>query len=312
MEPLVVAMVLVAAVMHVAWNVLLKTAGDPLRTAAVGILVATAVVVPLAIVGWSIADRPPIPPEVLVVAGLSGLVETVYFVLLSGAYRRSELSVVYPVARGTAPLIAAAVGVVILGERPGPTAIAGVAALLAGILLLQRPWRLLGSRASAAERAAAGFAYATGACIAGYTVLDRVGVGLVEPWLYAALIWPAMAVGLWAWIGLAGRGGRRHVGAGRSAEAAPGERPAPDADPAVDPGTAAAGGLLTLAAYGLVLVALSVAPVSVIAPLRESAVVLAAGWGALRLGEATGMPDAVRRLAAAGLVLAGIVLLVAG
>jgi drug/metabolite transporter (DMT)-like permease len=311
MEPLVVAMVLVAAVMHVAWNVLLKTAGDPLRTAAVGVLVATAVVVPLAIVGWWIADRPPIPPEVLVVAGLSGLVETVYFVLLSGAYRRSELSVVYPVARGTAPLIAVVVGVAILGERPGPTAIAGVAALLAGILLLQRPWRLLGSRASAAERAAAGFAYATGACIAGYTVLDRVGVGLIEPWLYAALIWPAMAVGLSAWIGLAGRRDRQ-VDAGRSADAAPGGGPAPDADRAVDLGAAALGGLLTLAAYGLVLVALSVAPVSVVAPLRESAVVLAAGWGALRLGEATGTPDAVRRLAAAGLVLAGIVLLVAG
>lgn len=311
MEPFVVAMVLVAAVMHVAWNVLLKTAGDPLRTAAVGVVVATGVVVPLAAVGWWIAGRPPIPPEVVVVAGLSGLVETIYFVLLSGAYRRSELSVVYPVARGTAPLLAVVVGVAVLGERPGPTAVAGVAALLAGILILQRPWRLLGGRASAAERAAAGFAYATGACIAGYTVLDRVGVGLVAPWLYAALIWPAMAVGLWTWIGLADRGGRRRVRPGRSTEAMPSGTPGPEAGPAVDIRAAAIGGLLTLAAYGLVLVALSVAPVSVVAPLRESAVVLAAGWGALRLGEATGTPDAARRLAAAALVLAGIVLLVA-
>jgi hypothetical protein len=78
----------------------------------------------------------------------------------------------------------------------------------------------------------------------------------------------------------------------------------------VDVGRASLGGLLTLVAYGLVLWALSVAPLTAVAPLRESAVVLAAGWGALRLGEAEDRRDAARRIVASGFVVLGIVLLV--
>lgn len=291
MEPLVVGLVLVAAVLHVVWNVLLKTAGDPLRTAAVGVLAATAAVVPIALAGWWLSDRPAVPPEAFALAAASGLVETAYFVLLSAAYRRGDLSVVYPTARGTAPLLAVIVGVVVLGERLGPAGAAGVAALLAGILLLQRPWRGLAGDADPRTRAATWFAIATGVCIAGYTALDRVGVRMTEPWLYAALIWSAMAVGLLGWLATVGRrGGGPTVG--------------------VDVPRAILGGLMTLLAYGLVLGALAVAPLSAVAPLRESAIVLAAGWGALRLGEAADRADAARRLVAAALVVVGIALLV--
>ncbi len=66
-----------------------------------------------------------------------------YFILLSAAYRRGDLSVVYPIARGTAPLLAVAIGVVVLGERLGVAGSIGVVALLAGFLLLQRPWRAI-------------------------------------------------------------------------------------------------------------------------------------------------------------------------
>lgn len=291
MEPFVVGLVLVAAVLHVVWNVLLKTAGDPLRTAAVGVLAATLVVVPLAVAGWWLAERPAIPGEALALALGSGIVETAYFVLLSAAYRRGDLSIVYPTARGTAPLLAVIVGVVVLGERLDPIGAVGVGALVAGILLLQRPWLALAAGADRRARAAATYALASGICIAGYTALDRVGVRQTEPWLYAALIWPVMTAGLLAWLALPAR-----AGGGPTA--------------GVDVGRAVLGGLLTLVAYGLVLGALAVAPLTAVAPLRESAIVLAAGWGALRLGEASDRRDASRRLVAAGLVVVGIALLV--
>ncbi len=111
-----------------------------MRTAAVGLLAAAVVVIPLALVVWLLSDRPFVPPEALALAGLSGLVETAYFVLLAAAYRRGDLSVVYPTARGTAPLIAVIIGITLLGERLAPVGFLGVAALLAGILILQRPW----------------------------------------------------------------------------------------------------------------------------------------------------------------------------
>lgn len=293
MEPLSVGLVLAAAVLHVVWNVLLKTAGDPLRTAAVGLLAASAVVVPVAAVAWWLDDRPAIPPETLAIALASGAVETVYFVLLSGAYRRGDLSIVYPTARGTAPLVAVVIGVVVLGERLGPVGTAGVVALLAGILLLQRPWRGFAAGADPRMRAATVFALGAGVCIAGYTALDRVGVRQVEPLLYAGLIWPVMTVGVLAWLALGVRDGR---------------------GPAVgvDVRTAVLGGLLTILAYGLVLAVLAVAPLTAVAPLRESAIVLAAGWGALRLREADDRRDAARRLLAAGLAVTGIALLLAG
>jgi drug/metabolite transporter (DMT)-like permease len=291
MEPVVVGMVLVAAFLHVLWNVLLKTAGDPLRTAAVGMLAATMLLVPLAFVGWWLAGRPPIPGEAFAIALASGLVETAYYGALSAAYRRGDLSIVYPTARGTAPVLAVAIGVLFLGERLGPVGAAGVAALLAGIVLLQRPWQGLVAGADPRARSASLFALATGICIATYSALDRVGVRLTEPWLYAGLIWPATTMGLLGWLTVTGGDGRGPtVG--------------------VDVRRAAAVGLLTLAAYGIVLGALAVAPLSAVAPLRESAIVLAAGWGVLGLGETADRRDAARRMLAAGLVVLGIVLLV--
>jgi drug/metabolite transporter (DMT)-like permease len=292
-EPLVVAVVLLAALLHVVWNVLLKTAGEPLRTAAVGVLAASLVILPAAAVAWLATGGPAVPAEAVVLAAASGAIETLYFVLLAAAYRRGDLSIVYPTARGTAPLLAVAIGVVVLGERLGPVGFAGVVALLAGILILQRPWRGLRPGADPRERAATLFAIGTGVCIAAYSAVDRVGVRETEPWLYAALIWAFMAFGLVGWVVLVSRPvGRSGLLSG------------------VDVPRAAAGGLLTLFAYGLILLAFTVAPLSAVAPLRESAVVLASGWGALRLGEAADRRDAARRILASVLVVVGIGLLV--
>jgi uncharacterized membrane protein len=239
--------------------------------------------------GPSTADARP----AIVLAAVSGLVEAAYFVLLSRAYRHGDLSVVYPTARGTAPLVAVAIGVLVLGERLTPLGAVGVASLLLGIVLLQRPWRLfVAGGLEPAARTASIAALATGVMVALYSAIDRLGVRAVEPAVYAALLWPAMV----GWLGVA-------VLVSRGAAST-------RAATAIDLPRAVVGGLLTYAAYLLVLVALSVAPLTAVTPLRESAVVLAAAWGAIRLGEAMDRGDVARRVVAAGLVVAGIVLLV--
>ena len=294
MDPLVFGLVAGAAVLHVAWNVLLKTAGDPLRAAAIGMTSAAAVIVPAAAIGWFVIGRPSIPIEAIGLSIVSGVLEAAYFGFLAAAYRRGDLSVVYPIARGTAPLLAVAVGIGILGERLGAPGIAGVGLLLVGLLILQRPWRVLraANRASGSGDAAVRFALATGVMIAAYSAVDRVGSRLVEPWFYAGLIWASCMIFLWAYVWF------RRVVLRAPAETGPFDRR-----------RAAIGGWITLSAYLLILVAFSVAPLTAVAPLRESAIVLASGWGTMRLGEGRDRSETIRRIGASALVVGGAILL---
>ena len=291
MDPLVIGLVAVSAVLHVAWNVRLKTADDPLRAATVGMLAASIGIVPVGAAAWWAAGSPAVPVEGIGLGVLSGTVEAGYFILLSAAYRRGDLSVVYPLARGTAPLLAVAVGVLVLGERLGLAGSIGVMALIAGFLLLQRPWRVL--RGHDPLDPSILFALATGVSIATYTAIDRVGTRLIEPLPYAAILWVTTSVVLVGWVRVVGGG---DIGAGGRAAVR----------------SAAIGGWLTLIAYVLILFALSVAPLSGVAPLRESATVVAAAWGSWRLGEAVSRGEGVRRVAASLLIVAGALLLAVG
>ncbi len=302
MDPLIVGLVAVSAVLHVAWNVRLKTAGDPLRTATVGMLAATLGIVPIGVAAWLVAGSPALPAEGIVLGVVSGTVEAGYFILLSAAYRRGDLSVVYPIARGTAPLLAVAFGVVVLGERLGLIGSLGVVALLAGFLVLQRPWRALTSRRARRGRAGGGgmdpaiaFALAAGVSIATYTALDRIGTRLIDPLPYAAILWVTTSVVLVLWVRVTGRASGS-LFAGGMAEAR----------------RSAVGGWLTLGAYVLILIALSVAPLSGVAPLRESATVFAAAWGSMRLGEAVTGRETARRIGASVLIVAGALALALG
>ncbi|HET9614295.1 MAG TPA: EamA family transporter [Candidatus Limnocylindrales bacterium] len=317
MDPLVFVLVAGAAVLHVTWNILLKTAGDPLRAAGVGMATAAVALCPTALVAWLVVGRPAIPTETLVLSVVSGALEALYFSFLAAAYRRGDLSLVYPLARGTAPLLAVVIGVVLLQERLGPIGYVGVACLLVGLLALQRPWRYL--RASGREGGgAAGFALLTGITIASYSAVDRVAVRGTEPWIYAGLIWASCTAFLWAYIaferrrvparaGLAVAAAGAGAGGVATSGAAFGARSA--ASPAFDARRAGVGGLITLAAYLLILVAFTVAPLTAVAPLRESAIVLASGWGAIRLREGADRRDVARRLGSAALVVVGAVLL---
>jgi uncharacterized membrane protein len=300
MSPQIIALVALAAVLHVAWNVRLKTVGDPLRTATIGMLAASVGIVPAGIAVWWISGAHPLPLDGIALGLASGVIEAVYFIFLAAAYRRGDLSVVYPLARGTAPLLAVVVGVGLLGERLGVAGSFGVVALLAGFLWLQRPWRALAMARGGGWTSGRGavdtsivFALATGVTIATYTALDRVGTRLIEPVPYAAILWATCCVALVLWIRLVAGGDLMRHGPAATR-------------------SAAIGGWLTLGAYLCVLVALSVAPLSGVAPLRESATVFAAAWGSVRMGEAADRGEVRRRIGASVLIVGGALLLAAG
>ena len=103
MPTLAIVLVLVAAVLHAGWNVLLKTSGDTLTTAVRLQAIGTAVLVPIGIAAWLANGMPAVSGAAIGLALVSGVLEAAYFVLLAPAYRRGPLSLVYPLARGSAP-----------------------------------------------------------------------------------------------------------------------------------------------------------------------------------------------------------------
>jgi drug/metabolite transporter (DMT)-like permease len=302
--PLALAFVAVAAVLHAGWNVLLKTSGDPLRTAVRLQAFGSLVLVPVAVVAWLVGGRVAIDPRGVAIAIGSGVLEAAYFVFLSAAYRRGDLSLVYPIARGSAPLLAVAFGVGVLGERLGSGATLGVVCLLGGILAVARPWRAF-REAGREHRGAIGFALATGVTIAAYSAVDRVGVRIIEPWQYGAILAIAATIILSVTVTFGRRWGLL--------------APAPVVPAGSGTGSSSkallrdgAAGVLSLIAYLLILVAYSMAPLAAVAPLRESAIVLAAAWGSFRLGESSGRAEGAIRIGAAALVVVGAVLLATG
>jgi uncharacterized membrane protein len=318
--PFALALIAVAAVLHAGWNVLLKTSGDTLLTSARLQAIGTLILAPIGIVAWLLNGAPSLSPAGLGVAFVSAILEAIYFILLASAYSRGDLSLVYPLARGTAPILAVVFAVVVLGERLDALASLGVGLVLVGILLVARPWRALGE-AGRRHRGAVGFALATGVTIAAYSAVDRVGVRLIEAWQYGVIL-AILATSILATIVLVGR----RMGWLPTPEP-PAKTPRadpPGADPAgADPvapsrsalarfGRDGVAGVLALTAYLLILVAYSVAPLAVVSPLRESAIVLGAAWGSIRLGEAAGRREAGLRIGAAALVVVGAVLVAVG
>jgi uncharacterized membrane protein len=286
-----IALVLVSAVLHVAWNSLVKTSGDPLATATRAVGLGVLAVTPLAATLWLATGRPTLAPEGWLIVVVSGIVSAAYFVPLSAAYRRGALSSVYPVARGTGALLAALIGVVVLGERLAPAGYAGILLLLAGTMA---------AAMAAAARTTVAPALLAGCAMAGYLALDRVGVRTGPAWLYAWALWSVCAVGLVAWSQLIAR-----LRAPSAVPAVPRLAPAerPDRREFL---RALAAGLLIIGTYMLILLAFEIAPLAGVAPLRESATILAALWGVAALKE---RERAAVRLAAATAVAAGAVLL---
>ena len=244
---------------------LVKGSGDPMATFQRATIAAGLIITPPTAVVWLLTGRPGISPSAAGWCALSASLELTYLWLLAAAYRRGELSVVYPIARGTAPLLAVVVGLGLLHERLTLLQLVGVGLLLLGILAVAVSQS--GGRATLP-------AFLTGVAIAAYVAIDRVGVRLSTPWLYGWLlvVLLAIAVPLSTWI---------------ASHLTLGGRPLSDlsASPPLGIGKAILIGSFMWGGYLLVLWALSLAPLSVVAPVRETAVVGVAIWGVWRLRE---------------------------
>lgn len=256
---------LAAAVLHACWNLLLARERDTAATSAASLVVFVAVLAPVAAATWRIEGSA--WPYIAASAAL----ELAYIVLLAAAYRRFELSLVYPLARGLAPVLALLIVVAVVGTRPSAGEIAGVVAVAAGILLVRGVGR---------SGAGSALAITIAACIAGYTVVDRYGIrhANAAPYLLLVMLGPAIAYPIAV-------GRQRLVAAARP--------------------VAAVIGTASAATYLLVLLALRLASAPAVSAVRETSVVIAAALARVVLAERVGR----RRLAGAALVVVGVVLL---
>jgi len=280
-----VLVILAAAVVHATWNLLAKGAGG--GALFVWLYAVTSTVLWLPIVVRILARAVPdlTGRQWLFIVG-SGLIHVVYFLVLQRGYDSADLSIVYPVARGSGPLIATAGAVAVYGERPSNVAVAGIGVIVCGILILAHPT----SRRNEGVRLAVVYGLTTGMLIAMYTLWDKHAVAtlavspLLMQWfstLIRVISLSPLAVTrraniptLWrrvSWFALA-------IGA------------------------------LNPLAYLLVLIAMQFTPVSVVAPAREISVVVGVLFGSWWFRE----PDIRRRLAAAALTTCGIALLALG
>jgi len=274
------ALVVFSAFVHASWNFLLKKSGGGggLIAAASALSLVVYAPIVIAVMWYSAYD---FKPAHLALMFASGMIHTVYFLLLDRAYRSGgDLSIVYPLARSTGPLLTIVVAIALLGERPGPTAIGGALLIGASALLLTgNPFAWHKSDA----RHAVGFALLTGCVIAGYTIFDKASVAawLIPPLLYD---WGCNFFRVLVLVPFARR---RWPG---TMEVAWRERRK----------TVVAIALMSPLSYILVLTAMVFTPVSLVAPAREVSILFAALMGAHFLREG----DLGRRVVAAvGMVL---------
>ena len=259
-----------AAFVHAFWNILLARARDIESATAVALITAELVFAPVAVFTWDVEGG--VWPFLIA----SGLLQLTYFVLLATAYRLVPLSVVYPIARGGAPVLVLLIGVVVLGRATSWTQVLAVVLVVAGILLVRG--------VHDANRRGVAFGLAIASCIAVYTLVDKGGVAHAEPITYLELSMLAPAV-IYAAAVMRVKGVdavRRAVG-----------------------WESILAGVCTFGAYALVLAALQRAPAAPVAAVRETSVVIAALLAAVVLKERV----TPLRFAGAVLVAGGVALL---
>ncbi|MFN7888516.1 MAG: EamA family transporter [Betaproteobacteria bacterium] len=271
--------VLLAALLHASWNALIKGGRDVL-------LDTSAIVVGAGVVAIPFLFVVPVPArESWPFIAASVTIHLAYYYLLVAAYRVGDLSLVYPLMRGVAPLLTAVLGVALLGEVPSAFGWAGMLAISGGVFLLA--YRALGH---APSRAAIGFALTNAAVIAAYTLVDGTGARRAgDAWGY--IVWLFVLDMLpFSLFMLATR--RAQFVAFLRANALRG----------------LAGGALSAGAYAISVWAMTRAPVALVASLRETSVLFATLLGARLLRERL----TARRWAGVAAVVAGVIALKAG
>jgi drug/metabolite transporter (DMT)-like permease len=292
------ALILAAALAHATWNLFSKQASAAGASSFVWLmsLAATGLYAPVVAVSMLLS-----PPRLTLLdwvfmAG-TGFLQVGYFLFLQAGYRLGDLSLVYPLGRGSGALLAALAGITLLGERPGPAGITGIVLVVLGVLVLGAPGR--GGAASPAPPGAPAsprlsraivFALVTGTFIASYTLWDKYAVSTlrVPPLIQGYASLPVMALVL-APSALRQRGRTARVWRGYRRQV-----------------TGAA--VLSPLAYILVLIAMSFTAVSAVAPAREVSVLVGVLLGRRLLGEGS----LARRLTAASAIAAGIICIAVG
>lgn len=262
-----------AAVLHATWNAFLARSQDVFAATAVVLGLSVALFAPVAAATWHVEA------EAVPWIAVSCALEIAYFALLVTAYQRSDLSLVYPIARGGAPVLVL-LGATVTGATLGSRAALGVVLVGIGIFLVR------GSSGSSDRRGVA-LALAIAVTIAGYTLADKQGIEHASPTAYLELVLVPVAIAAVGW----------HVATGRRGALRAELSPA---------ALAAAAG--SFAAYALVLAALSRAPAPAVAAVRETSVLFAVALAALWLRE----PVTPARMGGAALVVVGVALVALG
>ena len=303
MSATAVALILVAALAHATWNLFSKQASAAGASSFVWLMSLAATGLYAPVVAVSVLLSPPRLTllDWVFMAG-TGLLQVGYFLFLQAGYRLGDLSLVYPLGRGSGALLAALAGITVLGERPGPAGITGIVLVVLGVLVLGAP----GGDSPAPPRPgtparpgapvrprlsrAIVFALVTGMFIASYTLWDKYAVSTlkVPPLIQGYASLPVMALVL-APSALRQRSRTVRVWRGYRRQV-----------------TGAA--VLSPLAYILVLIAMSFTAVSAVAPAREVSVLAGVLLGRRLLGEG----GLARRLTAAAAIAAGIICIAVG
>lgn len=275
-------LIAVAAFIHAWWNLLMKRAGAGGLVFVWGICAATSLVFALPVLAVLRSELAASDVAIGAAVLVSAAVHTLYLWVLQRGYAAGDLSVVYPVARGVGPALAALGAIVLLGEAATVASIAGLALIVAGTFTIAGGWGMW----RAPARLAAGIAWgaAIGVTIAVYTVNDGRAVRLLDadPIVFYWLVNVVQALALAPWI--AHRAGEVRTMIARHGR------------------TLFAVGVLSPLGYMLALQAMKLAPVSHVAPARELSMLMAAFLGARVLGEG----HLGRRVAGAALIAAGV------
>jgi drug/metabolite transporter (DMT)-like permease len=274
MSAAIFSIILFAAVLHAAWNAIVKVAPDKTLTAI--LVVISSAVVSLLILPFLSQPASASWPFL----AISTVLQVIYYGLVAAAYRATDMSLAYPLMRGFAPLIVAAVTAFALGDRLTPPAWVGVFLVSAGVIATA-----LGARRSGNGRGAL-LAAANSVVIASYTISDGLGARASgAPAAYTMWLTVLTAVPLTAWVIVY----RRDF-------AAYARRYAP---------LGFVGGVATLTSYGLALWGMTIAPVAVVAALRETSILFGTAIAAFILKERV----TPARLLAVGLIAAGAIAL---
>jgi len=285
-EPLVVGLLLMAALMHASWNAILKSDRSD-RLATFGVIMTTGTLMGLCAVPF----LPLIEPAAWKYLASSVLIHVLYYTFLLKAYSYGDLSHTYPIARGLGPLLVALVSGRFIGEHLRPQDILGVLLLSFGLIALAMPLRNVVPKPGSRHGLATLFAVLTGFTIAAYIIADGLGVRSAGPTFQHRLsyiAWLCVVEGPWLLVlAIVLRPGTVWAHLRRTWW------------------RGAIGGVIANVGYGIAIYALVLGPMAHIAALRETSVLFGALMGTLLLGE----PFGLRRVAAAFVIVAGLVMM---